>query len=535
MADNVTPSQVRARRFGAARRGYDRAEVEQYLASVADEIERLRSKLESRPGKLLAVGLDDPEALALELDIIGGEVATILEAARAAADGMRTRAASDVEHWRATTETEVSELVRDASEQSHSMRASAWNEGSSMLSASVAEANQHLDSAKEDALFIRAEAERQALRLTGDAKRDREESLRAARIEAEQILETSKAESAGILDAASRQAEQAQERARALEDRRSELLAELESTRESIGQLETEIESKRQELETPVAVSEHDLGGLSHQVVDGGSVRIVTPSKTVPLEPVDAEEFVAEVKALRSSTTVVRAAEPVVVTTETIAVIAPPPSPEPAVAPPVSEPPRLVEVREAPAESSPSDGGDEIGSLFAELRAATETVKNEGQHGSTGTSLSEKEETSTEDDPAQGDQADDEGSASLIPLQNAALKVIKRTLVDLQSDALENLRIDDAWEPAKLFTNRFKAPYAELASGITGSKNDQGAAASFSSDLHAAISSAVGRARESGAGERQIASDVSRVFRMWRADEAERRVIDTAQKLSAGG
>lgn len=122
--------------------------------------------------------------------------------------------------------------------------------------------------------------------------------------------------------------------------------------------------------------------------------------------------------------------------------------------------------------------------------------------------------------------------AELIPLQNTALKEIKRTLVDLQNDALEHLRTDPDWVPKKTFTNKFKVPFGQLAGGMTESKDDGGAAKEFSADLNAALVGALVRARESGAGNREVASSVSRVFRMWRADESERRVVDTALALS---
>ena len=49
MADDVTPNDVKTRRFDVARRGYDRAQVDEYLLGLADELERLESKLEERP------------------------------------------------------------------------------------------------------------------------------------------------------------------------------------------------------------------------------------------------------------------------------------------------------------------------------------------------------------------------------------------------------------------------------------------------------------------------------------------------------
>ena len=322
MSDEVTPSEVRACGFDVVRRGYDRTAVDTYLSSLADEIERLAQKLEKRSSRELKVGLDDPESLALELESIGGEVGSILEAARAAADGMRSRASSDVDDWRTATKAKTTKELTDASEQSQSMRAAAWNEGSSMLSSALAEARLLVDVAGEESLFIRAEAEREAIRLTGDARRDREESIRAVRMEAEQLIDGARKESEGILAATRQKAEQAQERARALEGRRSELLAELESTRASIGTLEQEIESRRTELETPDPVidpvfeSQPDFGS------DSGSVRIVAGSRSVSLMPVDAEDLVADVVALRTGAVIDPITELDSDEVETVAVIA---------------------------------------------------------------------------------------------------------------------------------------------------------------------------------------------------------------------
>ncbi|RLE12116.1 MAG: hypothetical protein DRJ28_09615 [Actinobacteria bacterium] len=563
MADDVTPSEVRARGFVVARRGYDRIEVDRYLSSLADEIEHLRGKLEKRSAKELKVGLDDPEALALELGAIGGEVALILEAARTAADGMRSRAATDVDQWRTSAEHETRTTLSEATDQSQSMRAAAWNEGTSMISSSLAESDSLVDAAKEDALFIRAEAEREAIRLTGDAKRDREESIRTARMEAEQLLESARSESNGILAAASLQAEQAQERARALEDRRAELLSELEAARASIGQLEEEIESRKLELETPATDLEPEPQARSQHGSDSGSVRIVAPSKSLRLKPVDAEELVADVVALRSSKTVTTEPEPTPDTTpvpiETVAVISPPHHEEALSA--HEEPSAGSEVVEAGEDPKPDD--DDIGSLFASLRdeagdpevtdksslqggrantqaggirepASPEEV--DSGKGAAGREAVEEEPSAVGRQPSPEEAADsvsDEPSV-LIPLQNAALKGIKRTLVDLQNDALEHLRTDGDWVPGKAFTNRFKAPFADLAEQITGAKDDGGAAKEFGTDLHEAVTESLAKGRESGAGDRQVASLVSRVFRMWRADEAERRVVDAAEALSSG-
>jgi DivIVA domain-containing protein len=538
MADDVTPSDVKARRFEMARRGYDRSQVDAYLVSLADDIEQLNARLERRKTNELKVGLDDPEALALELGAIGTEVASILETARAAADGMRRRANEDVTAWRTTTERETKELSADALEQSQSMRAAAWNEGSSMLSSSLAEATSLVEVAKEDALFIRAEAEREAIRLTGDAKRDREELIRGARLESEEMIESARGESDGMLAVASQQAEQAQERARALEDRRAELLTELESTRASISNLEEEIDSRRQAMEVPAPIAEPEPDSGFHSTSDVGSVRIVAQSRSVTLKPVDAEELVADVVALRSSAAVGPVEdEPdseAPIEPETVAVIAPPPVEE-------SKP----EIRPVPDEPASDEAvsskavPDEIGSLFASLREGTEEEPEKAPE----TPIAEAPipeapavEEVTPEPPPEANSEPDSSDATLIPLQNAVLKDIKRALIDLQNDTLEHLRTDHEWTPTKAFTNKFKAPFGDLAMSITGSKADgTDAAKEFSTDLHAAVSGAISKARESGAGDRQVASSASRVFRMWRADESERRVLDAATGLSSRG
>lgn len=593
MADDLTPGHVSTRRFDVVRKGYDRTQVEQFLASVDDELTRLTSELQAASGAGVAIGIDEQEALAQELHTIGAQVGEILEAARAAAEGMRTRASDDASAWRSEAESESATLLADAHEQSQSMRAAAWNEGSSLLSSAVAEAQALVAAAKEESLFIRAEAEREAIRLTGDAKRDREEVIRSARQEADQIVESARQESDGVLAAASQQAELAQERARALEDRRSELLSELEATRASISELETEIESRRQALEEPEEpeLPEEEPNERSHHASDGGSVRIVAPTRAVSLKPVDAEELVAEVEALRASDmsepdvtdieptpAVVEAvppieAEPVAVEPSPAPMTSrpePAPTPEPEVStqttPEITEPaPTSVEAespdeppvaREAddvPSASTPpieeddqdealdDEPVDELGSLFAQLReTASETTPvqsvvaepEEPASASVSDIAVEAEEPESEPTPAQPpaaagpEESGDAGAdpATVIPLQNTALRAIKRTLVDLQNETLDHLRTDADWVPDEEYTDRFGGPFDDLTEALSGSAQPDVAAA-FATDLYDAVSSAVERARDGGGGEREIAAAASKVFRTWRSDEAERRVV----------
>jgi DivIVA domain-containing protein len=615
MSDELTPGLVRARRFDLARKGYDRNQVEAFLDDLASELESLESEVGLLRSQDPALGIDDREALGRELHRIGDEVASILEAAREAAEGIRSRASQDAERLRAETDDETLSQLEAATEQSQAMRAAAWKEGSAMLASATSEAQAMIAAAKEETLFVRAEAEREALRLTGDARRDREETIRAARVEAEQLLETARQESDGVLAAASQQAEMAQERARALEARRTELLGELETARAAIGELESEIESRRQELETP-EVPQADLPETTHHTDDGGSVRIVSPTRVVPLGPVDAEELVAEVTALRSGLTAV----PPVVPSPSVVVI---PGAEPADAAKAADVTDTVEAtppdsgapdlpggeRPTPdatpqpdsaettgeldaladddlAAAEPTDDeraealiaghdetdtpgeetdhaathagdGDAIGSLFARLRESpTVPEPSSPSRGATqedgasddpadapvgvpGTADDQREAPAgRESEPANeiaaagpsGD-ATDLTDAALIPVQNEALRSIKRSLVELQNETLEHLRTDSAWLPAEGFTDRFREPFADLSAAI-GSHRDPSEGAAFGTDLLDAVTSAIGRARASGGGDREVAAAASKVFRSWRSDEAERRVVAAARSLA---
>lgn len=565
MAEEMSAGQAPPRRFDVVRRGYDRAQVDEHLNDLAALVDELRAAAAEAEASTLAIGIDDPEALAQELRRVGEGVASILEAARAAAEGLRTRATTDADNWRMAAEQESASMLDGADEQSKALRGSAWKEGTALLAAAAAEAKAILDAAQQDALFMRAEAERDALRLTSDARRDKDDVLRTARLEAESVLAEARAESDGLLASAHRQAEAAQERARALEDRRSELLKELEATRASIANLEEEIDSRRQELEAPPEEPEPDPD-LSHHDMDVGSVKIVSPSKAVTLRPVDTDELVAEIEALRSSGGAATPKQPV----ETVAVISPPEpqavppadtapeatapevaapvdadQPEPAPAPEVTAPVDTDEPEPAPAPASTllaSDGPvkDEIGSLFAQLRTvehngsmpsqpslldavpATETPERRAAEPTEQRATTAPQVSALEDQPEDDIEAarDEQGEPNeSLAGRNAALRSIKKLLVELQNETLEALRGDDTWVPPDGFADRFGAPFVELRQD-TG----QAAASAFASDLEDSVTSAIEHARAAGKGSRAVASQASKVFRLWRSDEAERRV-----------
>lgn len=559
MADEVSPKQTRARQFDVARRGYDRAQVDAYLDELRDELVALEAAVGEASSEALALGIDDREALAKELGRIGAEISTILEAARSAAEGIRTRASADAEKWRSEAKAETSAALSATKEQTQTLRSSAWNEGTALLNSAVGEAAKIKESAQQDALFMRAEAERDALRLTSDARRDREEALRSARQEAEVIVAEARTESDGVLAAAQKQAEMAQERARALEDRRSELLAELEATRASISHLEDEIDSRRQELETPPEPEPEIRDEERHHGLDVGSVKIVAPSKAVTLRPVDPDELVAEVTALRASSAE-RAAAAERQAPDTVAVISPPdpvpaeptqtapePSPEPSPEPPddaeeVETPVAVAESSEAATKPESADGAgaeskgaDEIGSLFAALRSVdtdaspvtpespdTSGTEPEGEPDPPGKDAAPLENVASVDESEGG--SDDPSATEVLGIRNDALKDIKRGLVELQNETLEALRTDEEWTPPDDFTDRFEKSFVAVGSAVGGASDGSNEADAFASDLQDSVLSAIEDARNSGKGSRAVAAAASKVFRTWRSDEAERRL-----------
>ncbi len=630
--DDLRPEDIRAAEFPVARRGYDRDAVDRFRHEVAARIEALEVELARVSETLTQLGFDEPSNLAVELETIGVEVASILEAARSAAEGMRSRASADAEARLAETSARIEDLLAEAEAAAFDMRASAWKEGSALVHSAIAEAEAMVVAAEKDALLMRAEAEREALRLVGDARRERDELVGAAREEAEMLLATARQESEAMMAAARQQAEAAQERARALEDRRAELMGELEAARSSIGRLEEEIESKRQALEEPEPDLVDDLiedAPASHWLEDEGSVRIVPAARFVVPDPVDALELAAEVEALRGggsqpereavfTAEAERAAEPVpepesqpelesgpevvlesevVSVSETRPAPAAEPVPEPEAArrqqpepevvlepevgvPPASQrrsEPDAVERVEPPApsvqavealvqaaagltvESVPAavtnGEGDELASLFASLRSP-ETVSSsvEAVEPPVAGAAESVVDEASEVPPSESGPAPEAPTVEvdafavrdrrLLPIQNQVLRTVKRDLVELQNRALEELRMDDGWEPtvddiaAGLSGVVADVPgEAELA-GAAGAAELVGAAmtpeiattaasdpaAAFAAALHEAVAASLRRSRGAGAGTREVAASVSKVFRAWRTDEAERRV-----------
>jgi DivIVA domain-containing protein len=527
MDSELTPDGLRQARFRSAFRGLDPSEVETTLNAVAGRLEQLeaeKAKLEKDLAEISGHDLDD------EFETVGREVTAILQSAREAADAMRQRASLEATRWRTEATEEAEATLKGAAADAEALRRDAWVTGSELLEHTARAAEKMRADAERDVLTVMGEAEREAHRLSSAARREAEDLLRNATMDAEKASADAVKRRDEIIDGANRQAAAAQERTRALEQRRDELLEELENVRSTLTRLEGSLEERREALD--LAAAEPSSVRVVHPPADakkqwelGETVRVVPPESETKSEPgvALADEMSEQVARMRDEES--------------------PPGPTPA-APPeaeesrsVEEPPPVEEPAPSEQELEPVGDDTEVEALFASLRGGDE-------------------ERQVVDNAAADEEADDEIDAEveatdwiqvreerLLPITNRALRGVKKAVTEVQNVALDGLRTDDDWRPDEetvsaavhaeltaVWSESFAAGHA-VAEGMTGSKLKRPstpaskADVAFAADLAEAVSHALDVA---GEGQRERQSAASRVFRVWRTDEAERRVRDIA-------
>ncbi|VAV92164.1 hypothetical protein MNBD_ACTINO02-2251, partial [hydrothermal vent metagenome] len=297
------PDDLNKRSFSVARKGYDRDEVDRFRNDAVRMVRAAEAQVAKMRETLEQLGLTEGVLVRAELDAIGAEVKTILQAAREAAESMRTRAAEDAGRWRNEADAEARKTRTEATEASEMLRASAWDSANEMIAAAKEQAESMTKSVQEDTLFLRAEAEREAVRLTGDARQDSENLVREAKRDAELLLTAAREESEQLLVDAHQAAESAQQRARALEERRAELMAELEMARHSIGEISSAAQLPAEPSPPPSQpefARSPEPGGWAQ---NDGTVRVIDVNRGAPLssDPVDALAMADEVAALRQT------------------------------------------------------------------------------------------------------------------------------------------------------------------------------------------------------------------------------------------
>jgi len=284
-------------------------------------------------------------------------------------------------------------------------------------------------------------------------------------------------------------------------------------------------------------------------------------------EPAPAPEPVIEPESVpESQAPAAPEPEPV---PEPVTVVEVDPEPEPEPEPP-SEPEPIVEPAPEP---EPEPEPDPLAGLFAQLRGGTPSTTPPAEQPSERDAAVDEEPPEPPPDPhAQPDpQPASESEAAvepdgiveppadesaddmdpfglreryLLPVQNRALRAVKRRLVEVQNQALEDLRLNDGWIPdASIFGGDVRRALTDLAResmvagfaaaaemvGATGTPQpadvDPGdPSETFVAALVEAARGSVEHSRQVAAGHRETASSLSRVFRAWRTDDAERRI-----------
>lgn len=551
MPSELTPETVRGADFRTAFRGADTTAVKQFLDEVAGALEELqaeRERLISRLGEFAERDLKS------EFENVGREVATVLEAAREAAETMRERATADAARWRSESMAEAEQLRKDAKNDAEALRSDAWTVGSELLNQVVAEARNLRESAERDAITIAGEAERDAHRLVSGARREAEDMLRAASMDAEKITAEAEKSRDDMLATARKQAEASQERTRALEQRREELMEELEGVRAALRQMEGTLEAKREDLNLS------RTGDTSVRVIPGNR-----PAETVPEPPVTWQPG-ETVRIIRDEPEKPQPAPP-------SHEVASPPSIEtvpakslepdreeraPVVEPEQSSPPATARPPTASVPAPPPPE-DDVVALFESLRSPREREDaEEGNSVEQPVTVSPDEVTSgpppasePQSEPVRSPEpairsADDlieERDGALLPITNRALRGIKKAVTEAQNVALDGLRTDTGWEPDKasiaetlradlitLWAESYTAGH-DRAQSMAGVKLKRPSTPTtdspdvFGTDL---VQNLKEQLSSSSEGQREKQSAASKVFRAWRTDEAERRVRSLA-------
>ena len=516
-----------------------------------------------------------------------------VDAERETAD-WRSRAEEETAAQRSSAARDAEQVRADGQHQAEELRGAAWVESAAMIQRADADAAALIAEATQDALFIRAGAERDSLRLTGTARQDAEAELKGARTEAERMIREAEQESNRLMDEGRLARDAAAEEVRGFDQQRIELTVDIEALQRTFDQMDIQLEARLNP--TPV------VGGEPPETwTPEPAVRVVPASRLLTPGPVDADELMAEVARLREDSESAlaggvgdaseevagdEAADPPL---EEAALIAEEDSGAEAsagaevieLARPGAEVIDLPVAREAtdepvevepepdpePApepEPEPEPGGGPIvlppsalDDLFASLRAPGD--REDVAEPATGPDDGLPGEDAVEHTPSPGPPPAapmpppglvDAGRAAelrarlLLPAENAALRIVKRGIVDLQNRALADIHDDPAgWSLDRdAATEVFAAPVAalveaaylagheaagELVGGAAPAPADETAplpADDLGADLATQLVDAHRRAFAVEAGQKETAGAVSRVFRAWRMDEGERRL-----------
>ncbi|MFZ4810145.1 MAG: DivIVA domain-containing protein [Ilumatobacteraceae bacterium] len=176
--DPSSPSAVSSATFSTARKGFEPAEVREFLRMVAAELARLQERERFLERELrTAQRSASPSSVALDDDLVtkmlGEEAARILQTAREAGSQIKVRA-----------EDGAARLLRDANEEAQRLRQEAEIESSRRRQDAATDAEAELEMAKQHGRDMVNEARAYRERVLGELARRRE----AAREQIEQLV-----------------------------------------------------------------------------------------------------------------------------------------------------------------------------------------------------------------------------------------------------------------------------------------------------------------------------------------------------------
>lgn len=576
------PERLTPKGLPSARRGYDRKAVERLFeeaqlawAALQEEHRRLLAEIDR------AGGLD---YLARDLGAVGGDVGRLLGDAQEASRGLRERARVDSTERLAAAEVEARRLLAEAEEQAFQLRANAWATGMDLLRQAVETGRGMVREAGVEVLSIRAGAEQEAHRLVASARRESQDLLREARFAAERAMLEARvpAEQPAPIEPVVPGPPAAASPPEAATGRRRRHAPEV--TRAEIPYAIRVI----QPAEGPRAAARPGIDPGSYGDAMAAEVEALWESGEVEALP-PVPEPVPPVRPGKRAP-VAKGPAPVTVKEPAEAPVTAEPKAAAGLEEPVTEPPKAeavteepagqeaaeqaaregatqaeAEVEAAPPPAVPSPLAEEVGvpqpapgvveELFARLRG-THHAPAPGSGRRRGRGVSTPGETLPGLGPAvpAATLATARGTAPdavelrerlVLPVQNRALRGVKESLLELQNSALDALRVSGAWEgsgPALAALAPALDPVAEegaeagaqAAAAFTGGEPPapvitarsaalvQAMADEFGAQVGAALDEA------SGAGPLEVAAAVSRVFRAWRAEEAEHWVRTVA-------
>lgn len=153
------------------------------------------------------------------------------------------------------------------------------------------------------------------------------------------------------------------------------------------------------------------------------------------------------------------------------------------------------------------------------------------------------------EDPAEVEAAVEQRDRRIIPITNGALRGVKRELADAQNEALEGIRKDsDTWRPSRselsehleptllLVRDAARRSGAEWAAGLLGTDFSVSGSPDLSDSVMAGdLAASIERALDRGTDAAGKGAEVSRVFRSWRSDAAERHLRTEALRAFHSG